>query len=47
VRYLVGGQKYETEQILRGRQAGRFTAGKTLTVHYNPAEPHMSRIDFR
>jgi hypothetical protein len=45
VRYQVGGQKYEIEQILRGRQAARFPAGRTLRVYYNPAEPEMSRLD--
>lgn len=45
VRYHVGGQKYEIEQILRGRQAARFPAGRTLRVCYNPAEPEMSRLD--
>lgn len=45
VRYSVGGQKYEVEQILRGRQASRFPAGRTLNVYYNPAEPDMSRIE--
>jgi hypothetical protein len=46
VRYQVAGQPYEVEQILRGRQAARFPAGRTLRVYYNPAEPEMSRIDF-
>lgn len=45
VRYHVGGQPYEIEQILRGRQAARFPAGRTVQVYYNPAEPEMSRID--
>jgi hypothetical protein len=45
VRYHVGGQQYEIEQILRGRLAARFPAGRTLRVYYNPAEPEMSRID--
>jgi len=45
VRYHVAGRSYEVEQILRGRQASRYPAGRTLTVHYNPAEPEMSRLD--
>lgn len=45
VRYSVGGKSYEVEQVLRGRQQSRFPAGRVLTVHYNPAEPEMSRID--
>lgn len=45
VRYTVGGHSYEIEQILRGRQAGRYPAGRTLTVHYNPANPEMSRLE--
>jgi hypothetical protein len=45
VRYKVGGQTYEVEQILRGRQAARYPAGRTLTVYYNPADPEMSRVD--
>lgn len=45
VRYIVGGHHYEIEQVLRGRQASRFPAGRSLTVHYNPADPVMSRID--
>lgn len=44
VRYSVGGHQYEVEQILRGRQAARYPAGRMLTVYYNPAEPDMSRI---
>jgi hypothetical protein len=47
VRYKVGGQTYEAEQVLRGRQAARYPAGRTLTVHYNPAEPEMSRLDMK
>lgn len=45
VRYTVGGQSYESEQIIRGRQAAQYPAGRTLKVHYNPADPEMSRID--
>lgn len=45
VRYTVGGHNYEVEQTLRGRQASRFPAGRTLTVHYNPADPEMCRIE--
>jgi hypothetical protein len=45
VRYQVGGRKYEIEQVLRGRQAARFPAGRALRVYYNPAEPEMSRLD--
>lgn len=45
VRYSVSGNTYEVEQVLRGRLAARYPAGRTLTVYYNPAEPDMSRID--
>lgn len=45
VRYTVGGHIYEMEHVLRGRQAARYPAGRTLTVHYNPADPEMARIE--
>lgn len=47
VRYTVGGHSYEVEQVLRGRQASRYPAGRTLTVHYNPADPEMSRVQLQ
>jgi hypothetical protein len=47
VRYTVAGKEYKIEQILRGRQAGRFPEGKKIRVFYNPAIPDMSRIDLK
>ena len=44
VQYKVNGQDYTLDQVFRGRQASRYPVGKTLTVKYNPAEPHMAKI---
>ena len=45
--FNVAGREYRLEHVLRGRQAARFPAGKSIPVYYNPSDPLMSRIDFR
>jgi hypothetical protein len=43
--FTVNGHQYTLEKTLRGRLAGRYPAGRTLAVWYNPADPQMSRIE--
>src|SRR5476649_2236441 len=40
----VGGRDYQVMKIFRDRTAEPYPVGRKMTVHYNPADPAMSRI---
>jgi hypothetical protein len=43
-KYTVSGREYELSHVFLGRSAGKFPAGRTVPVKYNPSDPKMAKI---